>query len=503
MTMLEGSLLSALVLTPGVVGVLLLMLAPREARTAHRFIGLVASLVTFGLSLAAWSAFDAGKLGFQLVEQRPWIPAAGISYRLGIDGIAMVLVLLTALLQPLVMISSWSSIKENVKGYVGCMLLLETGMLGAFLATDLFLFYVFWELMLLPMYFIIGIWGGERRVYATVKFVLFTLAGSLLMLVGILYLGREYAAAHQGVWSFAYEEIAKLKIATGPGFWHNPQMLVFAAFAMAFAIKIPVFPLHTWLPDAHVEAPTGGSIVLAGVLLKLGTFGLMRYCRPLFPDAWRQATPLFVTLAVIGIIYGALVSWAQKDIKKLVAYSSVSHMGFIVLGLFAGTVISTQGAVLQMVNHGLSTGALFMLVGVIYDRRHTRLIEDYGGLAAVMPVYTGAFLIATLGSIGLPGLNGFVGEFLILTGSFGVFKWATVLASLGVLLGAIYMLSMVQRVFWNPLVHDENRTLADMSAREMIAFAPLAACMLWIGVYPGPFLRLSEAAVKALVGGSL
>ncbi len=501
--MLSGSLLSAIVLTPGIVGVLLLLLTPRQATSLHRWVGLVTSLVTFGLALSAWSAFDSARAGFQLVEQHAWIPAAGISYRLGVDGVAMVLVLLTTLLQPLVFISSWSSIREHVKGYVSCMLLLETGMLGAFLATDLFLFYVFWELMLLPMYFIIGVWGGERRVYATVKFVLFTLAGSLLMLVGILYLGSLHAAANNGAWTFAYEEIAKLAVPTGPGFWHNPQMLVFAAFAMAFAIKVPVFPLHTWLPDAHVEAPTGGSIVLAGVLLKLGTFGLLRYCRPLFPEAWRAATPLFVTLAVIAIIYGALVSWAQKDIKKLVAYSSVSHMGFIVLGLFAGTVVATQGALLQMVNHGLSTGALFMLVGVIYERRHTRLIEDYGGLAAVMPFYTGAFMIATLGSIGLPGLNGFVGEFLILTGSFGVQRWATVVASLGVLLGAVYMLSMVQRVFWNELRHEENRGLQDLSWRETAAFAPLGACMVWIGIYPGVLLRISEATVRALVGGSL
>jgi NADH-quinone oxidoreductase subunit M len=304
-----------------------------------------------------------------------------------------------------------------------------------------------------------------------------------------------------GAWSWAYEDMLKLQLPMGQGFWGSPQMLVFAAFALAFAIKVPVFPLHTWLPDAHVEAPTGGSIVLAGVLLKLGTYGLLRFNRPLFPEAWVRATPLFLTLAVIAIIYGALVSWAQKDIKKLVAYSSVSHMGFIVLGLFAGTVTSTQGALIQMVNHGLSTGALFMLVGVIYDRRHTRQIEDFGGLAAVMPVYTAAFLIATLSSIGLPGLNGFVGEFLILTGSFAKHPTTVVLASTGIVLGAVYMLSLVQRVFWNPLAHDENRTLQDMSWRELLAFSPLAVFMFWIGVQPGTFLSLSEAAVQHLIGG--
>jgi len=493
------SLLSWLVLTPGVVALVLLAM-PREAVRIHRWASLAASLLTLALAALAWSRFDAAGPGFQLREAAEWLPAVGISYRLGMDGIALVLVLLTALLQPLVFVASWVSIKERVKGYVVAMLLLETGMLGAFLATDLFLFYVFWELMLLPMYFIIGVWGGERRIYAAVKFVLFTLAGSLLMLVGILYLSFLHHAQF-GRWSFAYEDMQRLAIPMGSGFWGSPQLLLFAAFALAFAIKVPVWPLHTWLPDAHVEAPTGGSIILAGVLLKLGAFGFLRFNRPLFPEAWREATPLFIALAVIAIIYGALVSWAQTDIKKLVAYSSVSHMGFIMLGMFAGTVTSTQGALIQMVNHGLSTGALFMLVGVVYDRRHSRLIEDYGGLAAVMPVYTGAFLLATLASIGLPGLNGFVGEFLILVGSFGEHRLATVLAATGIVIGAVYMLSMVQRVFWNPLAHEENRTLPDMSPRELVAFTPLAVLMVWIGVYPATFLSLSEAAVRRLIGG--
>jgi NADH-quinone oxidoreductase subunit M len=497
---MEGSLLSLLIFTPGAAAVVLLLLVPREAERVHRWVSLLASLVTLGLALAAWSRFDPADPSFQLIEARTWLPQLGIGYRLGMDGIALVLVLLTALLQPLVFISSWSSITNKVKGYVVSMLLLETGVLGAFLATDLFLFYVFWELMLVPMYFIIGVWGGERRIYAAVKFVLFTLAGSLLMLVGILYLGY-LAHAQTGAWSFAFEDMRRLAIPMGEGFWHSPQLLLFAAFALAFSVKVPVFPLHTWLPDAHVEAPTGGSVILAGILLKLGTFGLLRFNRTLFPEAWERATPLFLTLAVIAIIYGALVSWAQKDIKKLVAYSSVSHMGFIILGMFAGTVASTQGALLQMVNHGLSTGALFMLVGMIYDRRHTRLIEDYGGIAKVMPLYTGAFLIATLSSIGLPGLNGFVGEFLILTGAFTAAPTAVVLGATGIVLGAIYMLSLVERVFWNELRHDENRNLADMSAREVLAFAPLAVFMVWIGVSPGTFLGLSEAAIRALVGG--
>ncbi|MBP1620173.1 MAG: dehydrogenase chain [Acidobacteria bacterium] len=497
---MDGSLLSLLIFTPGATAVALLLLVPRDAERVHRWASLLASLAALGLALAAWSRFDPADPAFQLVESRTWLPQLGIGYRLGMDGIALVLVLLTALLQPLVFISSWSSIRAKVKGYVVCMLLLETGVLGAFLATDLFLFYVFWELMLVPMYFIIGVWGGERRIYAAVKFVLFTLAGSLLMLVGILYLGF-LAHAQTGAWTFAFEDMRRLAIPMGEGFWHSPQLLLFAAFALAFSVKVPVFPLHTWLPDAHVEAPTGGSVILAGILLKLGTFGLLRFNRTLFPEAWDKATPLFLTLAVIAIIYGALVSWAQKDMKKLVAYSSVSHMGFIILGLFAGTVASTQGALLQMVNHGLSTGALFMLVGVIYDRRHTRLIEDYGGLAKVMPLYTGAFLIATLSSIGVPGLNGFVGEFLILTGAFAVTPIAVVLGATGIVLGAIYMLTLVEKVFWNELRHEENRNLADMTPRELLAFAPLAVFMVWIGLSPGTFLGLSEAAIRALVGG--
>jgi NADH-quinone oxidoreductase subunit M len=330
--------------------------------------------------------------------------------------------------------------------------------------------------------------------------VLFTLAGSLLMLVGIIYLST-LQHAKTGTWSFNYTDMLGLSIPMGEGFWHSPQMLLFAAFALAFAIKVPVFPLHTWLPDAHTEAPTGGSIILAGVLLKLGTYGLLRFNLPLFPEAWQRATPLFLALAVIGIIYGALVAWAQRDMKRLIAYSSVTHMGFIILGLFAGTLTSTQGALIQMVNHGLSTGALFLLVGVIYDRRHTRMIEDFGGLAAVMPLYTGAFLISTLASIGLPGLNGFVGEFLILTGAFPRHPTAVVLAATGIVLGAVYMLSLVQRVFWNALRHEENRTLPDLTWQEVLAFAPMGILMVWIGVHPGTFLSLSEAAVRRLIGG--
>jgi NADH-quinone oxidoreductase subunit M len=495
---LDDHLLSVVTLAPAAAA-LLLALLPARLERAHRWLALAVSVAVFAVSCLLWTGFDPDSAGFQLETPRlPWIPAYGVGYHLGIDGISLLLVLLTTLLVPVVILASWRSIDHHVKGFHISLLLLTTGMIGAFVALDLFLFYVFWELMLIPMYFIIGVWGGPRRIYAAVKFVIFTMVGSLLMLVAILYLAYFH---HQltGVWSYDYLDF----LVTAPqlplaGFF-SPQMLVFAAFGLAFAIKVPMFPLHTWLPDAHVEAPTGGSIILAGVLLKLGTYGFIRFNRSLFPAAWERAVPVILVLAVIGILYGAWVALVQPDIKKLVAYSSVSHLGFVMLGLAAGTAASTSGAILQMVNHGLSTGALFLLVGVVYERRHTRLIADYGGIAGVVPVYTGAFLLVTLASIGLPGLNGFIGEFLILAGAWSRFPAAVVLAALGIIFGAVYMLWMVQRVFWNPLTNDANRDIPDMSARELVAVAPLVVFIVWIGVHPMTFLGPMEAAVRTLL----
>ncbi|HUP64664.1 MAG TPA: NADH-quinone oxidoreductase subunit M [Thermoanaerobaculia bacterium] len=489
--MFSNTLLSAVLWLP-LAGAIILMAFPRRAEGAIKATALGISLLTFVLSLLIVTRFQGATAAFQLTETRDWIPDWGIQYALGVDGISLWLVLLTTFLTPIVLLSSWYSIRKHPKEYVIAMLALEFGMLGAFFALDLILFYVFFELMLIPMYLIIGVWGGKNRIYAAIKFFIFTIAGSLLMLIAILDLGWLHAK-QMGSASFAITDLYGLTIEP------REQLLLFIAFTLAFAIKVPLVPLHTWLPDAHVEAPTGGSIILAGVLLKLGTYGFVRFVLPFFPDATAEWAWLLGLLAVIGIIYGALIAWVQPDMKKLVAYSSVSHLGFCVLGIFAMTQASVTGSILQSINHGISTGALFLLVGVIYDRRHTRLLADFGGLARVMPIFTVLFIITALSSVGLPGLNGFVGEFLILAGSFRTMPRLTIAATTGVILAAIYLLWLVQKVFFGPVIHKENENLPDLRWNELLAVSPLIVMMVWIGLYPAPFLSRIEPSVQQLL----
>ncbi len=481
------------------VGILLLLFINKEKQNLIKYIGIGTSIVTFVLSLIVYFGFDAANTQMQFVEQYPWIAGLDISYFVGVDGLSILLIVLTTFLTPIALIASWDSIKDRIKEYVSFMLLLEVGMLGVFLSVDLFLFYVFWEAMLIPMYFIIGIWGGKERIYAAVKFFIYTMAGSLLMLIAILWLGYYAQSLPDGYFTTNLQKL----YAIAPGIPMGIQIWMFLAFTLSFAIKVPLFPLHTWLPDAHVQAPTAGSVILAGVLLKMGTYGLLRFCLPLFPLASFQFTPLLATLSVIGIVYGALVALVQTDVKKLVAYSSVSHLGFVVLGIFSMTEEGVQGAVIQMINHGLSTGALFLLVGMIYDRRHTREISQFGGLAKVMPVFSTLFMIVTFSSIGLPGLNGFVGEFLILLGSFnspflGSYVY-TAIAATGVIFSAVYMLWMCQRVFFGKITHEENRSLLDLTKREIAIILPIILFIVWIGVYPSTFLKSSAASTKQVV----
>ncbi len=485
---MSDHLLSILVFLPVVSALAVFVLGDGGPRT--RWIALGGSLATLAVSLAVLSRFDSLKGDMQLVEKMAWIPSLNIRYALGIDGIALWLVILTTVLTPVVIASSFASVEKRIREYHVFLLLLEAGMLGAFVALDVFLFYVFWEAMLVPMYFLIGVWGGERRVYAAVKFFLYTAVGSLLMLLAILwvYLNADGTTA-------LWQDLVQHPIPRGA------QMWLFAAFGLAFAIKVPMLPFHTWLPDAHVEAPTGGSVILAGVLLKMGTFGFLRWAMPLFPEAAVAFSPLILALAAAGVIYGALVAMVQPDMKKFVAYSSVSHLGYVMLGLFAiaarpsDSVAQVSGAVLQMVNHGLSTGALFLLVGILYERRHTRAISDYGGIARTMPAFAAVFLLVTLSSIGLPGTNGFVGEFLILIGTFQVAKLPAILGALGVVLGAVYMLLLYQRTALGPITKPENEKLADASRRELLYLLPVLAGILWIGLAPKPFLKPIESSV--------
>jgi NADH-quinone oxidoreductase subunit M len=484
-------LLTLVVFTP-LVGAVLLAVLPREPVAGVRRAALVFALVPFLLSLLVLARFEAGVADFQLVERARWIPQWGIEYRLGVDGISLFLVLLTTFLTPIVVLASWGDIDRRVKEFFAFLLVLETGMLGTLVALDLFLFYVFWEVMLVPMYFLIGVWGGPRRVYAALKFVLFTMLGSLPMLVAILYCAWRVDET-SGAWSFAYDRFLGLQLTP------REQLYLFGAFALAFAIKVPLFPLHTWLPDAHVEAPTGGSVILAGVLLKMGTYGFLRFALPLFPAAVPTAAPIVIALSVAGIVYGALVATVQPDLKKLVAYSSVSHLGFVMLGLMALTPTAVAGSLYQMLNHGLSTGGLFLLVGMIYERRHTRRIADFGGLWTSVPVYAVFFLLVMLASVGLPGLNGFVGEFLILLGAFGPWPWATAIATSGVILGALYLLWMYERVIFGPLVHEENRRLHDLTARELVVLVPVVVLCFAMGVYPTPFLSRMQPSIDRTI----
>ncbi|MEF3168029.1 MAG: NADH-quinone oxidoreductase subunit M [Deltaproteobacteria bacterium] len=476
----------------GVIPILFIPQGSENGKNVIRWISFVTSILVFLVSLRIYAGFDPSLCGFQFVERHPWIPSYGIEYFMGLDGLSFWLVLLTTFLTPITILSTWTAIEKRLKEFHVAILVLETAMIGSFLALDLFLFYVFWELMLIPMYLIIGVWGGERRIYAAIKFFLFTAVGSLLMLVciiGLVYFHKEAT----GELTFSIMNLY------GTDLPRLYEILFFAAFALAFAIKVPMFPLHTWLPDAHVEAPTAGSVILAGILLKMGTYGFLRFAMPLFPDGSAFFTPTIITLSVIGIIYGALVAMVQPDIKKLVAYSSVSHLGYCMLGLYALTPQGVEGSILQMINHGISTGALFLLVGVVYERRHTRLITEYGGIARVMPWYSTIFMIITLSSIGLPTTNGFIGEFLILLGTFKVNKLAAVIAASGVILGAVYMLWMVQRVFFGELTNPKNEHLKDLTVREYAYLLPLVACVFWIGLYPNFFLDKMQTSVRSFI----
>ncbi|HSL90107.1 MAG TPA: NADH-quinone oxidoreductase subunit M [Ignavibacteriaceae bacterium] len=490
-------LLTLMILVPLIGGILLLFI--RNERTdLIKYLGLLISTAAFVISLIIYFGFDTASSEFQFIHRISWIENLNISYFIGIDGMSMLLVLLTTFITPLTLISSWSTIQHKVKEFTFFMLMLEVGMLGVFVALDLFLFYVFWEAMLIPMYFIIGIWGGKERIYASIKFFIYTMAGSLLMLVAIIWLA-VYAS---GVIGYFTTDLLQL-YTIAPDIAKDIQNWMFLAFALSFAIKVPLFPFHTWLPDAHVQAPTAGSVILAGVLLKMGTYGLLRFNLPLFPEASLNYASIISVLAVIGIIYGALVAMVQTDMKKLVAYSSVSHLGFVVLGIFAMNQEAVQGAIIQMINHGLSTGALFLLVGVIYERTHTREIADYGGIAKIVPFYAFALLFASLSSVGLPGLNGFIGEFLILLGAFQSTVldswWYTVFAASGVILAAVYLLWMYQRVALGEVKNSKMQTLTDMNAREIFVIIPIFIFIVWIGIYPTTFLKVSEKTTEKII----
>jgi NADH-quinone oxidoreductase subunit M len=498
-------------------GALVLLLVPRDRTRVFAYGATVVAGIDFLVSVPLWLRFETGKAGFQFVERASWIPSIGVQYLVGIDGISLLLILLTTLLGFVAILSSWTAITDRVKEYYIFLLLLQTGMLGVFISLDLFLFYVFWEAMLVPMYFLIGIWGGPRKLYAAIKFFLYTLLGSVLMLLGILALYFYYPKAGGApAGTFDLTELIRVLGSLNDPHWIEMQKWIFLAFFVGFAVKVPMFPFHTWLPDAHVEAPTAGSVILAGVLLKMGTYGFVRFSLPLLPQATRYYLPYLLALSVIAIIYGALVAMAQTDWKKLVAYSSVSHLGFCTLGLFALNWRGVSGSVLQMINHGLSTGALFLIVGLIYERRHTRDLAEFGGLSKVMPIFATLFLIVTMSSIGLPALNGFIGEFTILAGAFDIpsgygfsLPWLgnlhiggtfwVVCGVLGIILGAAYMLWLYQRTMFGKLENPENQKLVDLNPREILTLLPLVACCFWIGLYPKPFFDVLDRPVSEIV----
>ena len=485
-------ILSLLIFFP-ILGAIVLLFINKENGRALRWVTLIFSLVEFLFSLPLFFEFNSKTGAMQFVEDWWWIQSYGISYKLGIDGISLLLVLLTTFLTILCILCSWTAITFRVKEFMISFLFLETGMIGALVALDLILFYVFWEVMLIPMYLLIGVWGDpKRRIYAAIKFFLFTMAGSVLMLVAILILYFLNQKA-TGVSTFDVLELYKLGLPVGAQYW------LFGAFALAFAIKVPMFPFHTWLPDAHTEAPTAGSVILAGVLLKMGTYGFIRFAIPLFPNAAFDLLPLVSVLALIGIIYGALVSMMQPDLKRLVAFSSVSHLGYVMLGMFAFNMQGIEGSIYQMLNHGISTGSLFLIVGMVYERRHTRLIADFGGLSKVMPIYAVFFMIVTLSSIGLPGTNGFVGEFLILLGAFQSNVVYGVLATTGVILGAAYMLWMFQRVMFGKITRPENEKLKDLNAREITILVPMVIMIFLMGIYPKLFFSKMDASVEKFI----
>jgi NADH-quinone oxidoreductase subunit M len=483
--------LSIILFTP-LAGALVLLLVDKQNVNAIRWIANLVALAGFLISVPLWFWYNPGSGEFQFVERFPWIPSVGAEYFLGVDGLSALLILLTTMMGSIAILSSWTAITERVKEYYIFLLVLQTGMLGAFMALDFLLFFLFWEVMLVPMYFLIGIWGSANRLYSAIKFFLYTLVGSVIMLLGILAL-YFYAHSVTGVYSFDVTAFHKLDVP------FNLQWWIFLAFFLGFAVKVPMFPFHTWLPDAHTDAPTAGSVILAAVMLKMGTYGFLRFSLPILPDATRAFVPMMVVLSIIGIVYGALVALAQKDWKRLVAYSSVSHMAMVMLGMFALNPVGITGSIIQQLNHGISTGALFLLVGVVYERRHTREISEYGGLSKVMPVYATIFLIMTMSSIGLPALNGFIGELLILQGVFIANKVWAAFAGSGVVLGAAYMLYLYQRTMFGKIENPKNEHLLDLNHREFATFAPLLILAVWMGLYPTPFLRRLDGSVQHII----